>query len=631
MLQPSRPRRRGQFLADIETIYRAAAASADPDRCCVAPSPDLQKKIDAEMAKIRKSAPDVLRPMLRASVQPRVGFNDGLIVPGDKLPLGSPPSVARAVALDRAPLRGDVRVIVVLVDFSDRAMAQTRQHFEQLFFSTGVIPTGSVREYYQEATGGLVNIVGEVVGPFRMPRTMAAYANGASGTGGAAPNARTLARDAAQAANPTVNYAPYDNDGNGYVDAFIVVHAGPGAEVTGNTGHIWSHKWVLPAEYAADGAKIFAYLTVPEDCKIGVCAHELGHLLFGFPDLYDTDSSSSGIGNFCLMAGGSWNGGGDVPAHPSAWCKCQQGWVSILNQTANANVSIQDVKAGRQVYRLWKDGAPGSEYFLVENRQKTGYDRHLPGAGLLIWHVDDTISGNTNEAHPKVALMQADGLRQLEAGTGRGDAGDPFPGAAVNRTFNATSNPSSKSYGNVDTCVAVTAIGDPGPSMTARLQVRCGKIAKEVIKDKEFAKERKELHKIEAKEAGKDRMKDFKEGAKERKEKDLARDKTVVSDKNIVSDKRPEKPVTDKSAGLDKGFGDVRPGGFGGAQGDLAARIAALEQAVANLQPFIPAELRPDLAGGAYLGEDDVDEMGARMAEGEAAAKRQMDTKLPDR
>ena len=139
-----------------------------------------------------------------------------------------------------------------------------------------------------------------------------------------------MARDAALAADADVNFAPYDNDGNGYVDAFIVIHAGAGAEETGSSNDIWSHKWVLAGgEYVADTTKIFAYLTVPEDSRIGVCAHELGHLLFGFPDLYDTDYISEGIGNWCLMAGGSWNGGGDMPAHPSAWCKANQGWVSV--------------------------------------------------------------------------------------------------------------------------------------------------------------------------------------------------------------------------------------------------------------------------------------------------------------
>ena len=67
--------------------------------------------------------------------------------------------------------------------------------------------------------------------------------------------------------------------------------------------------------------------------------------------------------------------------HPSAWCKANQGWVSVDNRTANGTVSIPDVKMSHVVYRLWKDGAPGNEYFLVENRQQTGFDASLPDRG----------------------------------------------------------------------------------------------------------------------------------------------------------------------------------------------------------------------------------------------------------
>ena len=222
-------------------------------------------------------------------------------------------------------------MIVVLVQFSDRAMGQSAAHFSDLFFSTGLLPHGSVKEYYREVTGNLVDIVGEVAGPFTLPQTLAWYANNNFGIGRPSGEARAniMARDAAVAANPQVNYGLYDNDGNGFVDAFIVVHAGQGGEQTGNSGDIWSHKWTLPSALAADGKQIFAYLTIPEDSRIGVCAHELGHLLFGFPDLYDTDNTSEGIGNWCLMAGGSWNGGGDVPAHPSAWCKVRRHFPSV--------------------------------------------------------------------------------------------------------------------------------------------------------------------------------------------------------------------------------------------------------------------------------------------------------------
>lgn len=285
-------------------------------------------------------------------------------------------------------------------------MVQTKAHFEQLFFSVGSIATGSVKEYFTEASGGKIDLQGQVVGPFMMPKKLTEYAAGQSGTGNTALNARDMALAAANAANPSVNYSIYDNDGNGFVDAFIVIHAGKGAEVTGSANDIWSHKWNFKGgALNADGTKIYSYLTVPEDSKIGVCCHELGHLLFGWPDLYDTDGSSEGLGNWCLMAGGSWNGtvAGTTPAHPSAWCKANQGWVSVINQTSNQNVNIADVKTSKAVYRLWKDGAAGNEYFLVENRQKTNFDSKLPAGGLLIYHVDEAISGNSNEAHPKVA------------------------------------------------------------------------------------------------------------------------------------------------------------------------------------------------------------------------------------
>jgi immune inhibitor A len=462
------------LLTEIARIYGAVRSSDDGQRCAVAPHPDLRKRIKEALAAARKAAgiPGALN--VHAAEPTRVGFNDGVIRPPEDYPLGTAPSVIANAAADRAPLRGTVRVIVVLVDFSDHAMTQTEAHYRNLFFSTGVLPTKSVREYYREVTHGLVDIEGDVVGPFRMPLTLEAYAHGASGIGGARPNATTLARDAAVAADPVVNFTPYDNDGNGYVDAFIVIHAGPGGEVTGNSGDIWSHKWTLDGgAKVVDGTRIYGYLTVPEDCRIGVCAHELGHLLFGFPDLYDTDGSSEGIGDWCLMAAGSWGGGGDTPVHPSAWCKASQGWASVVNRTSNGVVSIHDVKDAHTIFRLWKNGSAGKEYFLIENRQKKGFDASLPGHGLLIWHVDETVAANTDENHYRVALVQADGKRDLEADHNRGDAGDPFPGARQNKSFNATSTPGSTSYANLPTCVAVTGISAPSAIMTANIEVKC--------------------------------------------------------------------------------------------------------------------------------------------------------------
>lgn len=585
-----------QLLENFLTISKAARETEDGNRCLIAPSPELKEKLDAEIKKIKNQAESsILADKIKiGSDYKPVGFNDGLIYPGTMFPVGTSAEMARSAAANKAPLSGTVRVIVILVDFSDKVMATSKAHYEDLFFSLGKIATGSVREYYREVTHGIIDIQGQVVGPYRMPKTLAQYAHGASGTGAALPNARTLAKDAAVASNPAINFANYDNDHDGFVDAFIVVHAGPGGEVTGNVNDIWSHKWVLDGgAYTADGTtKIYAYLTVPEDCRLGVCAHELGHLLFGFPDLYDTDYTSEGIGNWCLMAGGSWNNGGLTPAHPSAWCKCQQGWVATVNQTTNqSNVAIEDVKSGYKVFRMWKDGAAGNEYFLVENRQKILFDKYLPNNGLLIWHIDDSTPNNTNEAHYKVALMQADGKKDMELNHNRGDAGDTFPGSAANKSFTNASNPSSKSYAGSNTCVSVTNISAPASVMHADLKVKCvvkiKETTKEIIKEKDI-KELK-IEKLESKE-----IKDA--------EKSLITDKGVSKDKTLVEGKVGDGKVGD---------GKVGEGGLGGlgttsqAGASLEQRLANLEAIVSYIQPFIGQSLRPDISQGALQFEEE--------------------------
>lgn len=636
---------------EMAAAPRRVNAVLDPERCVVAPAPELRERIVKEVQRQRglKRALGPMSTTLRAPEPRSPGLNDGLIIPGTMFPLGTPLERVRSAALERAPLVGTVRVIIVLVEFTDQALSHTAQQFNDLFFSTGVIPTGSVREFYTEVSNGTIDIQGQVVGPYTLPLTMAQYANGGSGIGATAPNARTLARDAALAADPAVNFAPYDNDGNGFVDAFVVVHAGPGAEVTGNVNQIWSHKWVLAGgALTLDTTKIFAYLTVPEDARTGVCAHELGHLLFGWPDLYDTDGSSEGIGNWCLMAGGSWNGGGNTPAHPSAWCKVNQGWVSVVNPTTNGPAAISDVKDGHAVHRLWKDGSAGSEYFLVENRQRNRFDAQLPGDGLLIWHIDETTADNTDESHYRVALMQADGLRGLESSTNRGDGGDPWPGSTSNAAFNNSSTPNSKSYAGVDTCVSITGIPAAAAIMNVQIGVTClkPKEIKERIKDFKEPKEWKERLKDfkDTKEGIKDfKDKEAKEGVKDFKDiPDKFRDKDEI-------EKRPDKPITDKRSGFDKPpldekpfdkpddgkLVDGRPGGWerfgsqgpasGGGASDLEGRVAAIERALGLGAPFIGNELRPDLSRGALSAEED--QRPNQMSAGDVGAKRSYDTK----
>jgi immune inhibitor A len=599
------------------------------DVCFVPPSPELRQRWADELDRARREGQAPGADVLGLLRKPRrLGFDDGVIIPPEEFPLGTSLETIRSAAADRAPLRGTVRVIVILVQFSDRPMGNTTAHFRDLFFSTGVLPHGSVKEYYTEVTNGLITLAGDVVGPYQLPQTLAWYANNNYGIGKGGGDFRSpqMAYDAAVAADPSVNFQPYDNDANGYVDAFIVVHAGPGAEVTGSSGDIWSHKATLASPYMTDATRIYGYLTIPEDARIGVCAHELGHLLFGFPDLYDTDYSSEGIGNWCLMAGGTWNGGGDVPAHTSAWCKVNQGWASVTTVATNSPVTVPDIKSSHNVLRLWKDGGPGGEYFLIENRQRTGFDADLPGDGLLVWHIDESQSGNTDENHYKVALLQADGKRDLELNHNRGDDGDPLPGSSNRTSLSATTNPSTKSYAGQDTCVSLTNVSASGPTMTASITVSCGKAVVKELKDshKEFKELPKEL---------KDSHKEFKELPKELK--DRAEHKAIPKElkeswkelKEFAKDLK-EGAKEFKEAASEKPFD--RPGGGGLEEeatslASLEARVSALEHLLGGAaEPFIGAEIRPELMGGPTRRAEP--DLRARMAAADSHAKRSYDT-----
>ncbi|MEO0246580.1 MAG: M6 family metalloprotease domain-containing protein [candidate division WOR-3 bacterium] len=375
------------------------------------------------------------------------------------------------------------RAAVILCDFPDYPATTPPARYDTLLSSTGVLPTGSVKEYYDEVSYGTLELQ-FVITPVwvRLPQTLTYYANNQYGLGSWPQNAQRMAYDAVLAADPYIDFSQCDMDGDGEIDALIIIHAGPGAESTGNTNHIWSHAWSIPVTLYVDGVRAFSYTTVPENAGCGVVSHELGHRPFGLPDLYDTDNSSEGIGNWCLMAGGSWNGSGNIPAHMSAWCKIRLGFVTV--DTVRDNRILQAIPAvedSPKVFRLWTNGNTGNRYFLVENRRLKKFDRALPGEGLLIFHVDDARPNNNNEWYPgqnylyhyKVALEQADGRWDLEKKVNRGDAGDPWPGTTNNRDFHDYSVPDSKDYGNpmVTTYVGVLNISDPGDIMYADFTV----------------------------------------------------------------------------------------------------------------------------------------------------------------
>ncbi|MBN2207712.1 MAG: M6 family metalloprotease domain-containing protein [Candidatus Coatesbacteria bacterium] len=374
---------------------------------------------------------------------------------------------ASAASTERLSL-GDRRALVILVDFEDNPAQYDVQHFESMLFSENEYPTGSFRDYYRENSCGQLDVDGDVVGWYRMPHDYAYYADNYYGFGTYPRNAQRLVEDAVNAADTDVDFAEYDNNLDGMADMLIVVHSGQ--EGAGDPSKIWSHVSGTSGFLPCDGVYVYEYAMCPELSPIGVYCHEFGHLL-GLPDLYDTDYSSTGLGAWSLMAAGCNTDYGRTPAHFDAWCKVKLRWIEpIVVEEKLPGASAPAVENEAVVYRLWTDGTTEKQYFLIENRQKVGFDQYLPGDGLLIYHIDDSVQSNRDENHYKVAVEQADGRRDLEYGRAA-DRGDPFPGFADNRRFNSFSNPNSLDYLGEKTHVEVNGISDSGLEMTANLAV----------------------------------------------------------------------------------------------------------------------------------------------------------------
>jgi len=407
------------------------------------------------------------------------------------------PDPYRLAAGAVAPVIGNLKALVILVDFSDNVATAgsvtDTAYFRNLLFSVNN-PGKSLNDFYQENSYGKVTVTGDVVGWLRMPQTYAYYVNGLRGLGAYPQNAQKLAEDALAAADSAgVDFSLYDNDNNGLLDGFFVVHAGPGYEETGNVNQIHSHKWQISSIQNRDGVLVSNYTMQPEEqgngapVNIGVFCHEFGHF-YGLPDLYDTDGSSQGLDKWVLMSAGNYaKSDGSSPAHFSAWSKIRLGWLTPVNPLVNVvGASIPQIETDSVVYRLWTNGSASNQYFLVENRQKVRFDTYLPGSGLFIYHVDDNVPlnsssnnewypGHTSSGHYRLALEQADGLWELEKSSGLGpfaaDNGDPWPGSTGKTNFDDLSLPSTRDYSSVPTQVAVWNISPSGPNMTANLDV----------------------------------------------------------------------------------------------------------------------------------------------------------------
>ena len=364
---------------------------------------------------------------------------------------------------------GAVRGLTILVEFQDVRTSVIQADVSDLLNAQNYTRNGnfcSAREYFRTVSTGKLDYSNDVVGPFRLSQNRSFYIN------------NLLVKEALDlAVTSGVNLGNYDSRQQGILDALNIMYAGQ----TQYEGDLWPHNSVIDLRYGTVSTNLYLLTSAGRsaaDLSIGTFCHENGHQLCRFPDMYDYGAvnregdgvKSGGIGSYCLMGSGNHLDSGRTPSPVCAYLRDLAGWCDteiILNSSAD----LQAVHGDYDSVLKFSTGAP-NEYFLVENRAKLGLDQHLPSSGLAIYHCD-TLGSNefqqgTGQRHYQCALLQADGLTDLEHNNNQGDGTDLFSAVNGIAVSNATS-PASRLWSGADSGLVISNVGVPDVRIAFRV------------------------------------------------------------------------------------------------------------------------------------------------------------------
>lgn len=366
---------------------------------------------------------------------------------------------------------GEFVGLCLLIDFSDEPGTIARDEVQDFCNQAGYNGfgnNGSVFDYYFANSIGRCRYTNVVAPYYRAQQPKSFYTDPAIQQGVRARELIVEALNHLKAAG--FDFTPLTADNTGMVYALNVYYAG---EVVNNWAEgLWPHAWHLAtAVPLAPGKSAFDYqfTDMSQQLTLGTFCHENGHMLCDYPDLYDYGNESSGVGAYCLMCAGG-NADERNPNQISAYLKRLSGWAnSVTSLEHGQQVSLA---AGSNDFAMFAKDS--SEYFLVENRAKSGRDASLPDAGLAIWHVDEE-GDNSNEQmspsqHYELSLEQADGAFRLEKQRGQlGDGTDLFGQAS--QAFADNTVPDSKWWDGTSSKLAIHEIAAPGTTMSFRTKL----------------------------------------------------------------------------------------------------------------------------------------------------------------
>lgn len=382
----------------------------------------------------------------------------------------------RGLGGDHITYKGVKKGLVVLVDFKNKKFADGHdlEYYKNVINGKDFTDeeegyVGSVRDYFLAQSNGQFELDFDVVGPVTMSNNYGYY--GYDGAYQKDEKVYEMIKEASDAIQDQVNLKDYDWDGDGEADQVFFLYAGLGQASGGSASTIWPHEselryWPCGVLSYSTG-KINTYACANElqpetqgssryiSAGIGTICHEFSHCL-GFADMYDTSGGGGyGMSVYDVMDQGSYNGNGFVPCNYTAFERIYAGWVEAIELDAPA--TVKDMKSVSDYGRpfIMYNYKNTNEYFLMENRQNTGWDEGLYGSnGLLITHVNYVPSrwanNSVNSSAEKIqccTVVNADGSRE---NTQYSLQGDLYPyevkGVTMNDEFTDESEPAAKLY-----------------------------------------------------------------------------------------------------------------------------------------------------------------------------------------
>ena len=385
--------------------------------------------------------------------------------------------------------------LTLLIDFPDVPATYPQSSFEAFLNGDAYTENGnngSVKKYFSDVSNGRLTYTNVVTLYVRMEQPRSYY-NDTSIVDNSGTQGRLLINDALAILKARSDYIstilPTFNsltvDGSNRVVAFNVFFAGANSGVWARG--LWPHSWVLASSVVLGNGKSvnrYQITNIGAYPTIGTFSHENGHMLCGFPDLYDydvgVDDSIGGAGYFSLMGYGNNLDSGKNPGQVDAYLKLAAGWATAIDITSTSNLTgtlIAAPNSGYNTFYRYRKPGVTTEYFLLENRQKTGRDFKLPSAGVAIWHVDQlgdrdnqSLVPNSTHQNYELTLVQADNLWHFQNNVNLGDISDLYylgnSAAVYTNRLDDASSPHGHWWDGTASGINLNAISASGMSMT---------------------------------------------------------------------------------------------------------------------------------------------------------------------